>query len=791
MRMLRWVMLAAMVPGALPILSQTPAEDAGTLSAPQSTEAGVLCTNSFRSAIYLIDSGQLRELIHGPGVGYHVAVSPNRRDVGIKVIDDRGMQTPGVIDLFTGIFRPLHDPAKRVGQVSYTNNGLMAFTIGTELLITDGIAIRKIDLGYYSNQAPVSPDAVSVAYNDADDQIHVRDLHSQLDITVTSGPGGYFNPQWSPDARKLLLSGLDGQMYVYDTVTRKHFALGAGDRPSWSPDSRTIVFGRVVIEGTRVINADLFTVGYAGGIPRALTQTDDLCEMEPQFTPDGGVLYHTFDRRDIRTISPSPDGILASRLIAAIPPSFVFRPAAPAEIAAPEIQLDIPYVHQLYDTPDWFNGNSACAPTQAIMVLAYYGMLPQWNITCSEPSPHVTPWGNYVADKYRFRLWEFSAQAASGSTLGAGGYGYMWGSGSPHTRMADYYRAHGMTATQTEGTPHSVALAEISAGYPFSMCVLLTTAGHLVLAHGLGEEPHTLVFNDPYGDKNRGYTNYYGKDVRYDWPGYNNGYQNLNEVAWCIATRATSPVPADTLVDDLQFGCGFVMRNSAPASMWLYKDMLRGINGHMWYAYTKAGSVDTCLVTWTPNLSQDGMYEVLAYIPLSNATAAPYVVTYAGGSQKVLINQKSYGNAWASLGTYPFTATGGASVVLGDAGLNAGQEIVFDAVRWSYRGPLTRIATGEVPPVGFRLDQNSPNPFNPMTTITYTVPEKSFVTLEVCNLLGERISLLAASTKSAGRHHSDWNAAGLPSGVYLCRLKAERVDGGERFLATRKMILMK
>ncbi len=249
--------------------------------------------------------------------------------------------------------------------------------------------------------------------------------------------------------------------------------------------------------------------------------------------------------------------------------------------AAPEIQLDIPYVHQLYDTPDWFNGNSACAPTQAIMVLAYYGLLPQWNITCSGPSYHVTPWGNYVADKYRFRLTEFSAQAASGSTFGAGGYGYMWASGSPHTRMADYFRAHGMTAEQTESTPHSVALAEIAGGYPFSMCVLLTTAGHLVLAHGIGVEPHTLVFNDPYGDKNRGYPNYYGKDVRYDWPGYNNGYQNLNQVAWCIATRATSPLPADTLVDDLQFGRGFVMRNSAPASMWLYKDCC-------------AASTDTC-----------------------------------------------------------------------------------------------------------------------------------------------------------------------------------------------------
>jgi hypothetical protein len=128
--------------------------------------------------------------------------------------------------------------------------------------------------------------------------------------------------------------------------------------------------------------------------------------------------------------------------------------------------------------------------------------------------------------------------------------------------MADYYRAHGFSATQTEGTAYSTAAADISAGYPFSMCVLLTTSGHLVLAHGFGAEAHTLVFNDPYGDKNQGYMNAAGKNVMYDWPGYNNGYQNLTQVAWCISTRYAAPVVVDTVVDDLQFGNGFTPNNA-------------------------------------------------------------------------------------------------------------------------------------------------------------------------------------------------------------------------------------
>ncbi|HOD66261.1 MAG TPA: T9SS type A sorting domain-containing protein, partial [candidate division Zixibacteria bacterium] len=85
----------------------------------------------------------------------------------------------------------------------------------------------------------------------------------------------------------------------------------------------------------------------------------------------------------------------------------------------------------------------------------------------------------------------------------------------------------------------------------------------------------------------------------------------------------------------------------------------------------------------------------------------------------------------------------------------------------------------------FELAQNYPNPFNPTTTISFTLPTPGDVTLEVFNVLGQRVAVLASGPYGAGTHHVEWNASGVSSGVYLYRLSA-----GE-FTETRKMLLVK
>ena len=85
----------------------------------------------------------------------------------------------------------------------------------------------------------------------------------------------------------------------------------------------------------------------------------------------------------------------------------------------------------------------------------------------------------------------------------------------------------------------------------------------------------------------------------------------------------------------------------------------------------------------------------------------------------------------------------------------------------------------------YLLMQNFPNPFNPSTTIRFTVPKESYTTLGVFNVLGEKISTLVSETLPAGDYNYEWNASGLPGGIYFYKMESGI------FSRTIKMILLK
>ena len=75
-------------------------------------------------------------------------------------------------------------------------------------------------------------------------------------------------------------------------------------------------------------------------------------------------------------------------------------------------------------------------------------------------------------------------------------------------------------------------------------------------------------------------------------------------------------------------------------------------------------------------------------------------------------------------------------------------------------------------PTHFRLEQNYPNPFNPATTISFSLPSKSFVSLKVFDALGREVSALVSEELHPGDYLQKWDATGLASGVYFYRLQA-------------------
>ncbi|MCH7965764.1 MAG: DUF1028 domain-containing protein [Bacteroidetes bacterium] len=85
----------------------------------------------------------------------------------------------------------------------------------------------------------------------------------------------------------------------------------------------------------------------------------------------------------------------------------------------------------------------------------------------------------------------------------------------------------------------------------------------------------------------------------------------------------------------------------------------------------------------------------------------------------------------------------------------------------------------------FYLFQNYPQPFNPATTIKYQIPELSFVTLKVFDLLGNEIATLVKEKKQPGIYKVSFNADGLASGVYIYKLTAGN------FATSKKLILLK
>lgn len=88
-------------------------------------------------------------------------------------------------------------------------------------------------------------------------------------------------------------------------------------------------------------------------------------------------------------------------------------------------------------------------------------------------------------------------------------------------------------------------------------------------------------------------------------------------------------------------------------------------------------------------------------------------------------------------------------------------------------------------PIDYTLSQNYPNPFNPNTKIKYSIPQISYTTIKVFDVLGNEIETLVNGEKSIGTYEITWTVENLSSGNYLYQLRARD------FVETKKLILMK
>jgi serine protease len=109
----------------------------------------------------------------------------------------------------------------------------------------------------------------------------------------------------------------------------------------------------------------------------------------------------------------------------------------------------------------------------------------------------------------------------------------------------------------------------------------------------------------------------------------------------------------------------------------------------------------------------------------------------------------------------------------------------FTNARAKWNAILTDVEDAPPAPREYALAQNFPNPFNPSTTLEFSLPQAAHASLSIFNPLGEEVARLVDEPRSAGTHRVSFDASNLSAGVYFYRLRA-----GD-FSQTRKMTLLK
>jgi len=114
------------------------------------------------------------------------------------------------------------------------------------------------------------------------------------------------------------------------------------------------------------------------------------------------------------------------------------------------------------------------------------------------------------------------------------------------------------------------------------------------------------------------------------------------------------------------------------------------------------------------------------------------------------------------------------------------KQIDFDGTTTIYNSVEV---TGPVP-ITFVLNQNHPNPFNPSTTISFSLPVEANVNIKLFNMLGQEVAQISEGEFQAGYHNVEFNAKELSSGAYIYTLEANGINGSI-FKSTKKMLLLR
>ena len=371
-----------------------------------------------------------------PNTGYFASISPDKRYVCFKDFqraNDRLLQVPVLYDIAQKKQLPLADPAPTAGNPVASSRGQIAYTLGERLIVLnpDLSRFRETDLGAIANVLAFSPDGRQLAFSDPQEAVSWIDLNTGSRGTAPRQSLHGYQPRFSPDGQALLARNSRGEFTAWNRVSGLSRDFGPAEAATWL-DNDTVALVRKTAAGHAVRHTDVVKRKLSDGATSLLlSRTGDAAiALSPSFVAfadDGGVSL-----ADTRTGLPQTLA-LQPRPLAAAP-----KIATPAALAAATplnvvtngsiVQLvGVPYVNQVYDTPDSFGGyDSCCNTTASLMSILYYNRLPPHPITCSaRNSSHTSNYGYYIPNIYSYNGIVFNIPSSA-----------AWASASPDTTAA-------------------------------------------------------------------------------------------------------------------------------------------------------------------------------------------------------------------------------------------------------------------------------------------------------------------------------------------------------------------
>ncbi len=511
--------------------------------------------------------------------------------------------------------RWLLDRGERLGDPSISRTGLVVWSHGDVAVVrqmTDGAdwpVVRRLPLYGYSNLVVFDAAGERLAFNHPDGSIGVADLEDG-EIRWLTGAGAWSHPSWS-DGGLLLVRAPGDEFRVLDAADGTELAAVQGTHPRWIAGRPQIVFERVISEAYAVVDSELFLLDL---------EEDDLWQLtaghrherHAAVSPDGGRIVYVDTRSgDLLLAGLGEDGSVGEPTVLLRGEELPWSPPPPSDTKA--VVVEMPYMHQLWDTPNDFNGGWSCGPTSCIQTIQKYEMLPDHDITVDSPTSHVSHWGWYVPNEYSFEGHTYDIWGLSPNDVWVqGAHGYICRElGAAYWAYMDTYcDQHGLDSWQA-GTSWGSLTAEVDAGYPMYASTTTIGYGHIMVFKGY-ETDHSLVANDPYGDANGSWGQYDGEGAVYDWPGYNNGHVELG-LSQLFGARGPIPDP------DPEWEASWSAQDY-PAVM------VAGQTATAWLEYLNEGTAswdtaDTQLGTRAPQDRESAFHDESSWIAAHRPTA--------------------------------------------------------------------------------------------------------------------------------------------------------------------------